>query len=209
MVSQNSFQANLRDGQAFVADIRGCVNASPNTVAAAAYAVELGFSSVFLSALYHDKDEDEKPVIFLVSPFISDYLALANMTYEAWFTSMHAVSQLPIPDGLPDLALIPGLKEVWIDFLNPPEMIKEAWALAVQSLPPHISVRLFSTAGEAFFPSEAVGADAAGKLGMRILKRPSNLLTDAALDTNPGKLIRNTFSADGHPRAEVVLVPVP
>ena len=203
------YLSQLRDGQRAVADIRGCVNASPNTVAAAAYAVELGFTSIFLSALYHDKDEDEKPVIFLVSPFISDHLSLSKMTYESWFTGVHAVSQLAIPDGLSDLAVVQGLEEIWIDFINPPEMIIDGWGLAAQSLPPHISVRLFSSAKPSYYPEDAVGADPDGKMGYRILARPSNILTDAALDKKPGRILSKTFSADGHPCAEICLVPLP
>ena len=89
-----------RKGQKIIADVRGCINASPNTVAAAAYAIEMGISSILISVLYHDQDEGEKPTIFLISPFIEEYLCLKEMSYEKWFTGPHRISQASIPDGL-------------------------------------------------------------------------------------------------------------
>ena len=199
----------LRTGQDAIADVRGCINASPNTTAAVAYAVECGAKAVLLTALYHNKEEDERPTIFLISPYIDDYRCLAEMTFEEWFTGPHKASQIAVPDGLPDLALIAGLDEVWLNFLNPPEQLAEAWELACQCLPPTIKVRLLSTAAPTFFPAGAEGADPTGSMGYKFIKRPKNLLNDMSLNDNPGPIQQGTFSIDGHPCAQKCLIPLP
>lgn len=200
---------SIRLGQTIVADVRGCVNASPNTAAAASYAVECGATAVLMTALYHDKDEDEKPTIFLLSPYIEEYRCLSEMTYEKWFTGPHKASQIAVPDGLPDLALVSGLDEIWLDFMNPPDQLPAAWALATKCLPSSIEVKLFSGSNDVAYPDGATGADPRGKLGRKLITRPSNLLSDMALGGNPGPIQPNTFSVDGHPCAEILLVPIP
>jgi hypothetical protein len=198
-----------KEGQKIVADIRGCINASPNTVAAASYAVEMGANRILLSALYHDKDEGERPTIFLISPFINEYLYLAEMSYEKWFTGPHRISQTPVPDGLPDLSLVDGLQEIWLEFLNEPAECLLGWELAQQSLPSHLQLRFFSRKKIEGNIQNAIGADPEGKLGFKFLWRPNNLLNDVALEKRQVPIIKKTFSLDGHPSAEYVTVPLP
>jgi len=198
----------LRDGQTAIADIRGCVNSPANSVAAANYAVLLGYDSIYLSALYHDIGEEE-PTIFLISPFFPEYTCLQDMTYEDWFMNPRRDHHLFPPDRLSDLSMIPGIRSVWLEFLNPPEAFPTACSVALQLIPANISL-LFSTNHRlASVPDGVSGVDPEGKLGFKPLDRPNNILDDFSLSRKPGSIRPKTVSFDGHPSAQYIVVPIP